>query len=150
MRTYRQHRHGDTRNILIVAPAIAANYSSNETDNVDAEADLVMESGMMNAGTQFLDSRYNLLELLTPTYGNSKSSKLSRRASTRQGKQEDIKRSNKGASPERRRCLWCDRHANRYKGNKSISQSANHCGDHTALLRQQGLLLFVDRRCMPV
>ena len=67
MRTYRQHRHLDTRNIPIVAPAIAASNSSHETDREDTEADLFMGSGMMSTGTQFLDSRYNLLELLTPT-----------------------------------------------------------------------------------
>jgi hypothetical protein len=55
----------DTRNIRIISHAVAANLLD-ECGSVGKESDDVPVP-MLSSGPQFLDPRYNLLELLTPT-----------------------------------------------------------------------------------
>jgi len=71
MRLYRLHKKGDTQ----IPPAIvdSGNIVVVENDNLDDEADVL---GMLSTCTTFLDPRYNLLGLLTPTTTQNRQSYL--------------------------------------------------------------------------
>ena len=62
IKTYRRHRQADIRTWLNCAVNI-----HDDNEDVNEEADSVPEHGILGTCTNFLDPRYNLLELLTPT-----------------------------------------------------------------------------------
>ena len=61
LRLYRKHRKADTVVLELVDPD---DHDADEDDNFNDEAD---DPGMLSTGSHFLDPRYNLLQLLTPT-----------------------------------------------------------------------------------
>jgi hypothetical protein len=75
IKTYRHHRQADNRTVLKIGLNFAANIHD-DSEHVDEEADLVPEQWILSTCTNFLDPRYNLLELLTPTTTQNRSSYL--------------------------------------------------------------------------
>ena len=63
---YRHHMKANTRSSTIIGADIMANIQD-EIDNVPEEVELLLETGMLSTTTNFLDTRYNLSQLLTPT-----------------------------------------------------------------------------------
>ena len=66
LRNYRVHLKEDTRHSTNIGINVAVN-TQDENDNANEEGDFIIETGMLSTTTNFLDARYNLLQLLTPT-----------------------------------------------------------------------------------
>jgi hypothetical protein len=130
IKNYRRHRQADNR--------IGLNNAVNieeVNEDVDEEADSAPEHGILGTGTNFLDPRYNLLELLTPTATQNRLSYLVELVLDKAQKQisnEAVKvRLRKDASAFGAKGMPGDvRAISRYLGARTVAEVTRHlCGN---------------------